>query len=220
MSDMMEKDEEFYQKLSTGMMLATAAGSLDAYSYLHDGGVFAGLQTGNLILMGMHIGSRDFSQAGLELFSIFMFMIGVFIIRVIQQHYPSEVALKRQSLTLIYEIAIFVLVAFLAPLMPRMLTAGFLSIAAAGQLQEFRLMKGKPFTSLMMTGHLRTFSESIFDFLTTGDKDAGNRAGRIILVITVFAFGAFLSGLLLPILGAKTILISAVVLLLTLVFGR
>ncbi|GAY72179.1 hypothetical protein [Lentilactobacillus kosonis] len=35
----MEKDEEFYQKMFAGMMLAVTAGSLDAYSYLYDGGI-------------------------------------------------------------------------------------------------------------------------------------------------------------------------------------
>ncbi|WP_268913416.1 YoaK family protein [Lentilactobacillus sp. SPB1-3] len=216
----MEKDEEFYQKLFAGMMLAATAGALDAYSYLYNGGVFAGLQTGNLILMGIHIGSGQFSQAGLELFSAVMFMLGVFIMRVIQQHYPSEIALKRQELTLIYEIIMFAAVAFLAPVLPRLIITGLLSIAAAAQLQEFRMLKGKPFTSLMMTGNIRTFAESGFDFLTTGDQKARATAGKMSLILLSFVIGAVLSGFFLPYLGAKTILISAGILLITLIFGR
>ncbi|WP_230402924.1 YoaK family protein [Lentilactobacillus kosonis] len=170
--------------------------------------------------MGIHIGSREFGQAGLELFSALMFMIGVFIMRVIQQHYPNEIALKRQELTLIYEIVVFVTVAFLAPVTPKLLTSGLLSIAAAAQLQEFRVLKGKPFTSLMMTGNIRTFAESGFDFLTTGDQKARSTAGKMGIILLSFVIGAFLSGFFLPYLGAKTILISAGVLLITLIFGR
>ncbi|WCJ52861.1 DUF1275 domain-containing protein [Lentilactobacillus buchneri] len=91
-----------------------AAGVLDSYTYLQDGGVFAGLQTGNLILTGLRIGRGDYASIGQALVSLVMFAVGVAIIRVIQYHYPSERAVTRKRVTLAFEILILVVVSLIA----------------------------------------------------------------------------------------------------------
>ncbi|GEP21872.1 hypothetical protein FC71_GL000529 [Latilactobacillus sakei subsp. carnosus DSM 15831] len=47
-------------KVLYGGLLA-AAGGFDSYTFLVYGQVFAGLQTGNLILLGTHIGQMKWS---------------------------------------------------------------------------------------------------------------------------------------------------------------
>ena len=49
-------EEKAHERLEFGMALAATAGGLDAYTYLVHGEVFAGLQTGNFILLGVHLG--------------------------------------------------------------------------------------------------------------------------------------------------------------------
>ncbi|WP_283680098.1 YoaK family protein [Lentilactobacillus sp. Marseille-Q4993] len=217
---MKTQQEQYYQKLSAGALLAMAAGSIDAYSYLRDGGVFAGLQTGNMILMGLHLGTGKYEAAMGELFSVFMFMVGIFIIRSLQLRFPAEKELRRKQITLAWEILIFVIVAFIPMGVSPLIKTAFLSVAAAAQLQEFRLLKGKPFTSLMMTGHIRTLSESIFDFVANRDTKAGKIAGRTITIILFFAIGAFLSGFAMAFIAGKAILIPAVILLIAFFFAK
>lgn len=46
-----------------GALLTMAAGCIDAHSYLLHGQVFAGLQTGNLILLGVRLGQGEVLQS-------------------------------------------------------------------------------------------------------------------------------------------------------------
>lgn len=133
-----------YERLLSGSLLVMAAGVLDSYTYLQDGGVFAGLQTGNLILTGLRIGRGDYASIGQALVSLVMFAVGVAIIRVIQYHYPSERAVTRKRVTLVFEILILIVVSLIAGRVSILVTTGLLALAAASQLQEFRRMKNAP----------------------------------------------------------------------------
>lgn len=56
-------EEKVHERLEFGMALAATAGGLDAYTYLVHGEVFAGLQTGNFILLGVHLGQGHWGGA-------------------------------------------------------------------------------------------------------------------------------------------------------------
>lgn len=209
-----------YERLLSGSLLVMAAGVLDSYTYMQDGGVFAGLQTGNLILTGLRIGRGNYGSIVQALVSLIMFAIGVAIIRVIQYHYPSERAVTRKRVTLVFEILILIVVSLIAGRVSILVTTGLLALAAASQLQEFRRMKNGPFTPLMMTGNVRTLSESILDFVAQGDMKALKKAGDIVTIIGSFFVGALLNGYLIQYLHGQTILIAAVILLATIVFAK
>lgn len=209
-----------YERLLSGSLLVMAAGVLDSYTYMQDGGVFAGLQTGNLILTGLRIGRGNYGSIVQALVSLVMFAIGVAIIRVIQYHYPSERAVTRKRVTLVFEILILIVVSLIAGRVSILVTTGLLALAAASQLQEFRRMKNGPFTPLMMTGNVRTLSESILDFVAQGDMKALKKAGDIVTIIGSFFVGALLNGYLIQYLHGQTILIAAVILLVTIVFAK
>lgn len=218
----MTKSDEVgvFEHLISGALLAMAAGTLDAYTYLEDGGVFAGLQTGNLILTGLRLGRGDYGELIQGITSLVMFAVGVAIIRVVQYHYPSEQVLKRKLITLGYEIGLFILVSFLAGRISILVTTGLLAMAAAAQLQEFRTLKNGPFTSLMMTGNVRTLAESLLDAIAQGDRKAIGKAGDIVTIIGAFFVGAFLSGYLVSDFHGQTILLSALILLVAMIVGR
>lgn len=218
----MTKNDEVgvFEHLISGALLAMAAGALDAYTYLEDGGVFAGLQTGNLILTGLRLGRGDYGELIQGITSLVMFAVGVAIIRVVQYHYPSEQVLKRKLVTLGYEIGLFILVSFLAGRVSILVTTGLLAMAAAAQLQEFRTLKNGPFTSLMMTGNVRTLAESLLDAIAQGDRKALGKAGDIVTIIGAFFVGAFLSGYLVSDFYGQTILLSALILLVAMIVGR
>ncbi|MGF2385487.1 YoaK family protein [Lentilactobacillus otakiensis] len=209
-----------YERLLSGSLLVMAAGVLDSYTYMQDGGVFAGLQTGNLILTGLRIGRGNYGSIVQALVSLVMFAVGVAIIRVIQYHYPSERAVTRKRVTLVFEILVLIVVSLIAGRVSILVTTGLLALAAASQLQEFRRMKNAPFTPLMMTGNVRTLSESILDFIAQGDMKALKKAGDIMTIIGSFFIGALLNGYLIQYLHGQTILIAAVILLATILFAK
>ncbi|WP_462394419.1 YoaK family protein [Lentilactobacillus parabuchneri] len=209
-----------YERLLSGALLVMTAGVLDSYTYIQDGGVFAGLQTGNLILTGFRIGRGDYGSIVQALVSLVMFAVGVAIIRVVQYHYPSERAVTRKRLTLSFEIVIFVVVSVIAGHVSILLTTGLLALAAASQLQEFRRLKNTPFTPLMMTGNVRTLSESLLDFVAQGDMQALKKAGDIATLIGAFFVGALLNGYLIQYLHGQSILVAALILLITILFAK
>ncbi|MBW0264202.1 DUF1275 domain-containing protein [Lentilactobacillus parabuchneri] len=209
-----------YERLLSGALLVMTAGVLDSYTYIQDGGVFAGLQTGNLILTGLRIGRGDYGSIVQALVSLVMFAVGVAIIRVVQYHYPSERAVTRKRLTLSFEIVIFVVVSVIAGHVSILLTTGLLALAAASQLQEFRRLKNAPFTPLMMTGNVRTLSESLLDFVAQGDMQALKKAGDIATLIGAFFVGELLNGYLIQYLHGQSILVAALILLITILFAK
>ncbi|WP_252904274.1 YoaK family protein [Secundilactobacillus silagei] len=103
---------------------------------------------------------------------------------------------------------------------PNMLITGLLSMVAAAQLQEFRQLNGGPFTSLMMTGNLRTLAESIYDGVAGHDKQAVTKGLTIGTIILSFVAGAGVTALLTLTWHGHTIWLSAVILVITLIVSH
>ncbi|WP_283096066.1 YoaK family protein [Apilactobacillus xinyiensis] len=216
------KDSQYpiHERLPFASLLTMAAGSLDAYSYLAHGQVFAGLQTGNLILFGIHLGRLEFANAFHYVLSILAFFVGTILIRILQYRFadmPTPVYRQRWILT---GAIIFLMIGWGASYVaPSIVVIMFLSMAAAAELQEFRKLKGAAFTPLMMTGNLRKLAEASFDSIFYKKVLAYQRVKDTTIVLISFAVGALLSGLavlwlhvnaiVLPIL----ILISAIIVL-------
>lgn len=211
---MKETHIPLHERLIVGIFLAAAAGGLDAYTFLFHGEVFAGLQTGNFILLGLNLGAGKWSLLPHYLVPILAFLAGTLFTRTLQHIFKEDSTPlgKRQKLILTIEIALMLLVALISPWVPNMVASALLSITAAAQLQEFRRLRNGPFTSLMMTGNLRTLGETICDAVFHHDKKAGTKFWETFAVITSFVVGAALTSLLGGYLGDRTILLSAIIL--------
>ncbi|MTV83165.1 YoaK family protein [Secundilactobacillus folii] len=207
-----------HDRLPVGALLAAAAGGLDAYTYLQHGEVFAGLQTGNLILLGASIGQGHYGRMAQYVTSILMFLVGAMIARWIQKHWPIRMlpAVSRSGFIIVYEIVLLLIAGAFSSHWPNMLITGILSLVAAAQLQEFRQLNGGPFTSLMMTGNVRTLAESIYDGLLAHDKTAVPKGLTTGTVILSFVAGAGVTALLTHYWHGQTIWLSAVILAVTL----
>ncbi|MBO0448487.1 DUF1275 domain-containing protein [Enterococcus sp. MJM12] len=214
---MKDKEYPLHERLIIGVFLAAAAGGLDAYTYLFHGEVFAGLQTGNFILLGLNLGHGNFGALLRFIVPISAFFIGSVATRFLQHHLKDETSLRsRQKLVLIIEIILMLLTAFLSPYISDKLASALLSFAAAAQLQEFRKLHAGPFTSLMMTGNLRTLGETSWDAFIHHDEKAKAKFNDTAIVILSFVTSATLNSLLGNRLGTATIIVSAVVLVIPL----
>src|SRR5699024_4687915 len=103
---------------------------------------------------------------------------GTIVIRSVQLHFlirlkpdasPQQTFLrnKRQQqlhlIVLAYEITMIILSIFLDMLGNTEIVAMFLSMAVAGELEEFRKVRGQTFTPLTMTSDLKALAEAVFD---------------------------------------------------------
>ena len=191
-----------HERLLIGTLLTAAAGSFDAYTYLLHGEVFAGLQTGNVILLGVHLGQGQWHTAIRYLVPILAFMFGTMAARALQlhaSHRPQLLAEQRWILR--YEIVWLLVVSLLGKWLPDLLASAIVSVIAAAQLQEFRRLKGGPFTSLMMTGNLRTAAQSLYDGFIRGQQKGRASAATVGTIILSFALGAGVTGILTHAIG-------------------
>lgn len=199
------------ERLPTGMFLAATAGALDAYTYLGRGGVFAGLQTGNMILMGINIGRGNWAQVLTHFIPFLVFAIGTAFIRSLQHALNEPAALRRRAtIVLFFEAGMAILTAILAPALPDTAASSLVAIIAAAQLQEFRRLRGKPFMSIMMTGNLRSSAEGFYDAVAKHDKAALVRACDSLATILALIAGATLSATCTHFLGSRGIIFAVV----------
>lgn len=204
-------EEKIHERLEFGMALAATAGGLDAYTYLVHGEVFAGLQTGNFILLGVHLGQGHWRALIHYLIPILAFALGALLARYLQ----TKIHKNQQLWFLTFEISLLLIVGIFSPQLPNLVVNALLSIAAATQLQEFQRLKGKPFTSLMMTGNLRNLSTNFFEGFIQHDAAKRIAFRDTLIILSSFVLGALLNGFLVTYFNQRTILISLIFLVLS-----
>lgn len=199
-------EEKIHERLEFGMALAATAGGLDAYTYLVHGEVFAGLQTGNFILLGVHLGQGHWGALIHYLIPILAFALGALLARYLQ----TKIHKNQQLWFLTFEISLLLIVGIFSPQLPNLVVNALLSIAAATQLQEFQRLKGKPFTSLMMTGNLRNLSTNFFEGFIQHDAAKRIAFRDTLIILSSFVLGALLNGFLVTYFNQRTILFSLI----------
>ena len=207
---MNEKPYPVHESLLIGTLLTAAAGSFDAFTYLLHGEVFAGLQTGNVILLGIHLGQAQWTTAVRYIVPIFAFMFGTMAARALQlQAGKKSRPLTEQRWLIQYEITLILIVTLFGHWLPDLAASALVSLIPAAQLQEFRRLKGGPFTSLMMTGNLRTAAQSLYDGFIRGQQKGRKDAATIGTIILSFATGAAVTGILTTLIGTYALVGAA-----------
>ena len=194
--------------------LALSGGFQDAYTYNTRNEVFSNAQTGNVVLMSQNFMTGKW-EAGLKyLFPLFAFALGVLIAEQIQNKYKYARRLHWRQGILGAEILILFVVGFI-PQRGNMIATVLVSFACAMQVQTFRKVNGYAFASTMCIGNLRSGMESLCAYGKTKDKKILRKSGNYFGIIFLFAVGAALGGHMIGYIGARTIWISCIILLIS-----
>lgn len=199
-----------HERVLFASLLTMTAGSLDAYSYHMHGQVFAGLQTGNIVLLGINISQLKWGNAGQYAFSLMAFAIGTLIVKLFQ-HYRVKMDFsktKERQYVLLYMTVLLTLSALIGCSLPNVFGTAILSITAAAALQEFRVLKGNAFMPLLMTGNLRTLCAAAYEGFIQRDPKMVERTHDLLRVMLSFFIGALTISLLIPMVGQYAILFS------------
>ncbi|WP_054608088.1 YoaK family protein [Apilactobacillus kunkeei] len=211
------KNKNIFTHPLVAILLAMTSGGIDAYTFIQQGGVFAGLQTGNSILFGISLANHDFAQSLKYIFSIIFFALGILIIKVMQRKLDS--INTRKVIIMFYEIVVIMIVGLLVKDTSSVLIVGLLSLVSAAQLQEFKLLKGNPFNPLMMTGNISKIANNAYLALADHDKKAKSLLIDTIMVITSFILGTFIMGIVDHYLNAYSVLVLIIPLSLVIIFN-
>ena len=201
-----QMSESFY----TVIFLSLSGGLQDAYTYLFRGGVFANAQTGNIVLLSVHLFEGEWVSAGRYLVPLLAFSLGVLTSELARWRFQGKLLHWRQ-LVVLGEIVFLFLVGFL-PARLDLLANALVSFACAMQVQAFRKVDGYAFASTMCIGNLRSGVESLCAWSRTRSPEAKRKSGRYFGVILLFALGAGLGSVSLGWWDARTIWLSCALL--------
>ena len=213
--DEIKKRTQMSEAIPTIFFLTLSGGFQDAYTYILRGGVFANAQTGNIVLFSTHLLSGEWSIALRYLIPIFSFFLGIFLAEAFRAHFSKQRRIHWRQIILLLEILLLFSVGFIGKEL-NFLANAIVSFSCAMQVQTFRKLKGKVFASTMCIGNLRSGTEHLYKYIHTKDKSFLSSALYYFGVIAIFALGAGIGGVLSLKLGFKTIWISSVLLLVSL----
>lgn len=212
-----EKKKQMSESLIIGIILALAGGLMDAYSYLQRDGVFANAQTGNILLLGVHLSSGEWMEAFRYLCPVLAFTAGIAVSDLIRAQHSGRQIHWRQ-ISVLMEALILIIVAFIPASMN--LPANSLTSFACGiQVESFRKIQGKGIATTMCIGNLRSATQNLCDFWIRQDKNALKNGMLYLGIIICFVSGAILGNILIgtlhqfAILGASVLQIAVCIIM-------
>lgn len=156
--------------------LIAVAGFWGAYTYLLHGNVFCNAQTGNVVLMGLALGSAEWAKAGYYLVPISAYILGAFV----------------SELMLIEMIAVLGL-GFLPETAPVQICQVVINFVASMQYNTFRQAEGVPVATTFATNHIRQIGVGLAKELRhrhSADKSHRRKLARHCGMLFFFILGA------------------------------
>ena len=151
------------ERTALGLVVICAGGFMDAYSYLTRGHVFATGQTGNIVLLGIHLAQLEWMGVARYLAPIIAFVIGVLVSKHVLASVHAGDHFRMQRWVIAFEAAAFAAIALLPETVPDLLVNVAISFCAAVSFENFRTFGTKSaYASVFCTGNLRSFAETLY----------------------------------------------------------
>lgn len=109
---MIQLNRQVSESYFIGLLLAVAGGYLDVYTYISRGGVFANAQTGNIVLLGIHIAQHNFEKITTYTLPILAFMVGVMITEIVKLNFRYSTKIHWRQIVIALEILVLLAVSF------------------------------------------------------------------------------------------------------------
>ena len=163
----MERAKQVSESIELGIILALVGGFMDVYSYMGRDGVFANAQTGNILLVGVHLSEGDLQLALRYFLPVLCFAVGIMASDLVHERMSS--AMHWRQVTVLVEAAILVAVGLLSAdcnILANCLT----SLACGMQVESFRKIHGRGIATTMCIGNLRSALQSVDDYIITHNR--------------------------------------------------
>ncbi len=209
----MKQPFQISDSISLGIILALSGGLMDAYSYIGRGEVFANAQTGNILLLGIHLSQGDLPTVLCYLCPVLAFTFGI-ILAAILRYYKWSLFLHWRQISVIIEAVILAGVSFL-PQSHNLLANSLTSLACGIQVESFRKIYGNGIATTMCIGNLRSGTEHIYTFFRTKENGSLRKGLLYYGIILCFVCGAILGNHFILLFGERAILGSCALLILS-----
>lgn len=203
-----------FETLTAGIPLAIVGGFIDIYSYLFLGHVFASMQSGNVLLMGMNLAQGKLYDAGRYAIPIICFTLGIGLSSIVESIGYKFKGICWQNISLLIEAFGIVLLVAISQFIDNETIVSLLSILSAFQYHTFRTINGHGTSTTVITGNIRSASMAIVDLLSIKRM----RLNRVLLIdslaiIVSFCFGSFIGTISSQWLHERSLLIITAILI-------
>lgn len=136
-------------------ILTAVAGFFGAFTYLLRGNVFCNAQTGNVVLMGMALGSGQWRHALYYLIPIFAYIAGAFFSELLPNPVKHRLPIRWETLLIAMEILAVLFLGFLPETAPVQISQVTINFIASMQYNTFRQSQGVTMATTFATNHVR-----------------------------------------------------------------
>jgi uncharacterized membrane protein YoaK (UPF0700 family) len=188
------------EPLPIALLLAATGGLLDAVVYLNHGRVFANAMTGNVVLLGIAVLSRDRQEALHHIAPLVAFLVGV----VASKFTRSRLGPMAHPVALVLEMIVLLLVGWLPGSFPETVFISLVAFVSALQVASFRHVGPFSYNSTFITGNLRDTAEGFYDAAVAGKahpethRKGLKKARSLGLICLCFLAGAVVGAIAAP----------------------
>jgi len=188
-------DFERTKTLWFALSLTLTNGFIDAYTYFTRGGVFANVQTGNMILFAIDISEAKLAAAMAHVWSLLAFIIGIALASHMKSGRAERVVSRPLLWTMGVQVAALAAIGFVPLSVPNSLVTVPICFLAAVQIGLFRNIGDLAYFPVATTGNLMRFVEAGYDGFV--EKSAHSRRAFCIYgaVIVAFVGGAVIGAI-------------------------
>jgi uncharacterized membrane protein YoaK (UPF0700 family) len=210
-------DTERARTLWFALLLTVTNGFMDAHTFYVRGGVFANVQTGNVIFFAIDLSERKLSAALAHVWPILAFIVGVGLASHIKSGRVGRVVTHPLRWTMAVQVVVLAGIGFVPVTVAHSYVTVPIAFLAAVQMGLFRNVGDLAYLPVATTGNLMRFVESGYDGFIEKHA-ASRRAWRVYGTLIIgFVGGAAIGAFASRAWGAHAIWLAASILAVTLV---
>ncbi|MBE5039878.1 YoaK family protein [Ructibacterium gallinarum] len=193
--------------------LIAVAGFWGAYTYLLRGNIFCNAQTGNVVLMGLALGSGKWRDGLYYLVPISAYILGAFVSEFFPNPLKRHFCVRWDTALILIEMAAVLGLGFLPETAPVQIAQVVINFIASMQYNTFRQAEGVPMATTFATNHIRQIGVGLakeFHRRHTANKDHREKLVKHCGMLFFFAAGAVIGTVFCHFLIGKAIWITIV----------
>ena len=180
------------------IILAISGGFMNTYSYICNGGVFASMQTGNILLLTINITNGNISGLLQYICPLILFIVGIIISSIINKY----------DIMILFEVMILIIVCYIEN---NIIASSLISIVCGVQLNGFGAICNN--TTTMCTGNLRYMIKYLCSYALNRDISTLHKSITSCLLVSSFVIGTIIGNITIQYIHKYALLICSDILL-------
>ncbi|TCD45479.1 DUF1275 domain-containing protein [Streptococcus sp. X16XC17] len=185
---MTKKNYHIFERLRFATCLTFISGFLNAFTFITQGGRFAGVQSGNVVYLAYYVANRNMKEAVAFLIPILFFVFGQWFTYLLKRFCIVHSIPWHLTSTLVM-MGLVILDILLNPLVGHSFTIAVLAFVASIQVETFRNIHGLPYANVMMIGNVKNAAFLWFKGIIEKNAQLTRRRIHIFYAILTFMLG-------------------------------